>query len=171
MLTNDLIVCSINAIQTLNGLVSLDGDPVMAPELADYPTSLDTMGFPTALTQINTQSAINLKCSNTAIALSVTLSVYVESFAQGFYGKVLEKVYRLADEFRYVYLTASNFLYDDLDDRVLIDESDRKIYIASSTPLQFTGYTILEYPARSGSFYHGFELGQMDVVAKDGGGC
>lgn len=162
---SNIITRSINAIQDINRRVP---GVANAPVLNEWPTSIETFELPLALTDIGRGSEWGLDCGDGVVNLSVTVSVYLQSFNQEYFGVIREQVTTLADAFRDHYRREATYLEDD-GTKMLIDEDGLQAWIAQGKPMTFSGYTRLEYPAVSGKFYHGFTL--TFGVNGDDGSC
>lgn len=141
---------TINLLQGINAEVS---NLVYAPELNKYPSSLDTMKVPIALSDIESGAFKGINNDNQSTDQYV-VRVLFAALGQGDLGSKKVRGVRIFDGFRTKYLDPATY---QINGQPVISTGPYRITIDVSA-FTSTGLTIVEFPVGSERWWHGFEI-------------
>lgn len=161
---SSIIFETVNALQDIHMHIT---GITNAPSLEDTPTSLDTLILPCAITRITRGSEWSLEAEAGMVKMTITVTVYLQAFSQDYLGNILTDTHRLMDALRDKYRDEATYLYND-GQKMILDRDGLQAWINQGVAMRVSGYRAdLQYPERSGNFYHGFEV-TFGVVGNDG---
>jgi hypothetical protein len=160
---SEILEAVIDALQDINQTVAGINQ---SPHLLETPNTLSTAHLPLIMTEVVEASYIPLHAGQ--IDLEMKSTVFIDAVEQNRYQNILEQTTRLADNLRNKY--EDNTAYTNTDGTRTFLNDSTLVQVASikqNEAMIFSGRKLIEYPERSGNWYHGFDM-TFGVLAFDG---
>ena len=147
---SDYIIDVIDAVQDFNR-EAVTNKQITAPCLAEYPPTTDTARTPTMLTY--TEAVRFDRLDSSEMSIDLVIRCLHLPVGQGQFSSNMVDIHQTMSALLTRYTTASS--YEQVGRRVLLKNP---VDVTISSEFDMTGYQLIEYPAESGFWYHGFEL-------------